>query len=608
MSRKTLCAMPALGLLLPGLLLWPQVRAEQPNVKASRIPSQRPAAPSGIVGLWTALEEYGPAIRGDILVDGRGRTWRARVAGVWVDVTRSENDVRFEIPGNGDFRGVLGDDNLTIRGHWRQPGFLLNRHQFATPVELVASGGPLWRGTLATLDTSLRFYLHVRANTDGSVTAVIRNPEQNRHGNRLFDVKCVGSAVTLTSIQSHAWSSKTVQIAGRFDSARDSLFLRIWGRDGFELEFKRATTSTGFTARDSVGTPYTYRPPELLDDSWQTGSLHDVGLARAPIIALVRSILDSDPDDLDNQKIHALLIARRGKLVVEEYFYGFHREQAHDVRSAFKTFAPMLVGVARDHGVKIDATTRVYDLYAAKYAPFANWDERKRAITVEHFMTGRSGLACDDNDPNSPGEETRVVESADWYKYTLDLPLVRSPGGATGVYSTASLNMVGGIVEQASGIWNGDLFERYIARPLQFGRYYLNLTPTGQAHTGGMAYLRPRDSLKLGQLYLNGGAWNGRRVISRDWVDRSIQSHGRFGDDPEPLAAYHEYGYGWHIFNLKAGGKTYRSYQATGNGGQLVIVVPDAELVVAVNAGNYSARWFPWGQEMMSRHVLAAVR
>jgi CubicO group peptidase (beta-lactamase class C family) len=577
----------------------------QPRTAAQQPPPQRPPAPNELAGTWVGVEDYGPAIRGDVLVDGRGATWKARIGGMWIDATHAGNEVRFELPGNGGFRGGIDADGR-IRGHWTQPGGLLSGMRFATPVELVADRAILWRGTVATLESKLHYFVHVRASADGALTAVIRNPERNLLGNRLFELRVAGSDVTLTSTRSLAWSSKAVQIEGRYDAARDRLFLKVWGPTSFELELERAATTLGFTARDQIGAPYTYRAPEQLADGWSTAALDDTGIESAPIVALVRAIIDADPDAIETQAIHSLLIARRGKLVVEEYFYGFDRDRAHDLRSATKTIAPMLVGVARDHGAKLDATTRVYDLYASKYAPFANWDERKRDITVEHFMTMRTGLACDDNDPKSPGEEDNVSRTPDWYRTTLDLPLVTAPGGKTAVYCTASTNMVGGIAEQASGVWNAELFERYLARPLQFGRYYLNLTPMGPAHTGGMAYLRRRDFLKLGQLYLNGGMWNGKQVIARDWVERSIQSHGAFGDDPEPLAAHHEYGYGWHIFMLPAHGRTYRSYHATGNGGQLLIVVPGLELAVVVTGGNYATPWFRWGMEMIPRHVLAA--
>src|SRR5262249_7452201 len=151
----------------------------------------------------------------------------------------------------------------------------------------------------------------------------------------------------------------------------------------------------------------------------------------------------------------SILISRRGKLVLEEYFRGFGRERPHDMRSAGKTIAPMLVGLARDHGAKVGPGTPVYSLFP-DYKPFANWDERKTRLTVEHLMTMTSGLATDDNADSSPGSEDQMQsqsEQPDWYKYPLDLPMAREPGGTTAIYSSASLNLTGGVAQRASGIW-----------------------------------------------------------------------------------------------------------------------------------------------------------
>jgi CubicO group peptidase (beta-lactamase class C family) len=158
-----------------------------------------------------------------------------------------------------------------------------------------------------------------------------------------------------------------------------------------------------------------------------------------------------------------------------------------------------------------------------QYRPFANDDARKAKLTLADLMSMRSGLARDDNDPDSPGGEDRMQrqkDQPDWYRYRLDLPMLKEPGGRDAVYCSADLNLVGGVAETIAQTWNGDLFERHVAEPLGFATYHLNLMPTGSGYTGGGVYLRPRDALKLGQLYLAGGLWNGTRVVSRDWVDR----------------------------------------------------------------------------------------
>jgi CubicO group peptidase (beta-lactamase class C family) len=130
--------------------------------------------------------------------------------------------------------------------------------------------------------------------------------------------------------------------------------------------------------------------------------------------------------------------------------------------------------------------------------------------------------------------------------------------------------------------------------------YYINLMPDGNAYLGGGIYLRPRDLIKLGQLYLSGGRWNGRRIIGKDWVERSTLQHSSFTTD-------HGYGYAWHLHQMKVGARVFREYAAEGNGGQFVIVVPELELVVAISAGNYGdfKTWYAL-QDLVTGYIIPA--
>jgi CubicO group peptidase (beta-lactamase class C family) len=282
------------------------------------------------------------------------------------------------------------------------------------------------------------------------------------------------------------------------------------------------------------------------------------------------------------------------------------------MRSASKTFASVLVGIADEHGAKLTPSTAVYPLFS-NYAAFANPDPRKQQITLRDIMTMSAGNACDDNDDKSPGNEDRMQQQRaqlDWYKYTLDLPMARDPGGPDALYCSADINLVGGTVASAMNAWLPDLFERYIARPLQFGHYYLNLMPDGQAYMGGGAYLRPRDQIKLGQLYLDHGIWNGRRIVSEKWVAESTSMHTRFSPE-NSLGQEHQYGFGWHLHKVEVGGKSYRLFAAEGNGGQFVIVIPDLDLVVGINGGSYGEfrKWYSWELKLVPQYIVpAAVR
>jgi CubicO group peptidase (beta-lactamase class C family) len=170
------------------------------------------------------------------------------------------------------------------------------------------------------------------------------------------------------------------------------------------VEFQRvnADEAIGFYARAPKERRYIYKKPNTQDDGWATASLVDVGIDEKLIDGLIEKILAADP--LNNSlTIHSLLIARHGKLALEEYFYGFKSEQLHEMRSASKTFTPLLVGIAHEHGAKIDINTPVYSQFP-EYKDFANPDPRKQKITIRNLMTMTSGL-CDDNDEKSPGNE-----------------------------------------------------------------------------------------------------------------------------------------------------------------------------------------------------------
>jgi CubicO group peptidase (beta-lactamase class C family) len=298
-----------------------------------------------------------------------------------------------------------------------------------------------------------------------------------------------------------------------------------------------------------------------------------------------------------------MLIARHGKLVLDEYFQGFDADRPHDTRSAGKTFAPLLVGLAMRHGKPFRADTPIRELLPAA-AGAANPDPRKDRITVADLMSMSSGLSCDDNDDQSPGNEDTMQgqsQQPDWYRYTLDLPMARDPGGDQAVYCSAGINLLGAVVGQSTGTWLPDFFDQYLAQPLQMRDYHINLMPGGEAYLAGGIHLRPRDFLKLGQLYLDGGKWHGKQVIDAAWVQASTTRHTAFAPD-------HGYGYAWHLHTMKSGGRDYREYAAEGNGGQFVIVVPELELVVAINAGNYGAfkTWYPL-QNLVADSIIPAI-
>lgn len=562
----------------------------------------KPLPDAGLAGFWASEQILRPLVRGTLTIDARSDPWRAQIAGFDVAVERRQNQdaVTFALPGDaGQFRGHLSTDGRRIAGNWIQPRVAYPYNQrYASPVELTQVESGVWRGEVIPLEPRLSFYLTIEHATDRApYTAYFRNPEANiaRRSYRIV----MKENVVIVMV-----AGGNTELMGTYDPETDRLTLPLI--DGYPpLAFTRALpeTALGFRPRVPAG-KYVYRKPVAENDGWATASLAEVGLAEQPIAGLIEKILAAAPTRDNPVNIHSLLIARHGKLVLEEYFYGFDAERTHDMRSASKTFAPLMVGLAREHGAKIDVDAPIVSFFP-EYKPLAHPDPRKDRITVRHLMTMTSGRACRGQWDEDPMQEQ--TEQPDWYKFSLDAPMEREPGGDQAVYCSSEIHLLGGIVKNTTGRWLPEFFQEYIARPLQMPVYHMNLTPTGEAYLGGGLYLRPRDQLKLGQLYLSGGTWNGRRIVSEQWAKESVARRAGF----KPLFdidAGHGYAYGWHVRDHKAGGRVFHDYYAGGNGGQLIIVIPELDMVVGFTGGDYAEarKFFAWEIELLPQYIIPA--
>ncbi len=486
---------------------------------------------------------------------------RAEIAGRSAPLVIHHGNISFQLPnGEGAFRGLIRGDR--IAGFWIQPATISAGREFATPVTLTKRSGG-WVGEVNPLPDHLTLFLPIRSDS-----AFLRNPERNI--GRFIPVQRVaidGSHVKLLA------KDGTVLGEGTFDN--DVLSINIPSAGGC-YDFHRATAAdeAEFYPRGKTPTPYAYRKPEQLDDGWAVDSPEDVGISRAAISKFIDKLDALPMDSVHAPDVHAVLIARHGKLVLEEYFHGDNPDEPHDTRSAAKSLTDILIGAAN-----LPVTTPVY---AAMGVPTS--DPRKRAMTLANLLMQNSGLDCDDGDDNSPGNED-VMQSQtaqpDWYAYTLALKNIRPPGEKS-VYCSCQPNLAGGILERQTKEWLPDFFRQHVADPMQIRNYAMVLTPTRDAYMGGGVRLTSRDFLKLAQLMLDRGRWHGKRIVSAAWAKRStsqlttIEGHG--------------YGYLWWVVDYPYRGRTVRAFFAGGNGGQLAMAVPELDLAIVFNGGNYSDR------------------
>ena len=561
------------------------------------------AADDPAISIWSTAMSFTPGLRGDLTVAKAGDNWRATVGGVEVLAPATADHVKFTFPNNGgEFRGALQSDS--IRGFWitpvtartdpRDPGS--SGQPYASPLTLKAAGEGTWRGTVVPLDNRFTLYLKIYRSPEGRLVAAFRNPEYNANGGfPLFNVARDGDKLQITASKEDA--GRDIVFGAKLLRRPDRIEV-VWPILNRSLQLIRRTPAEvkDFFPRPPGSPAYAYRAPPATADGWQVASAGSVGFDETALAGVVQKIIDIDPASRKAWLIHSIAVARHGKLVLDEYFYGFDRDRPHDLRSAGKTFSSVMLGALMMQGVKISPQTKAYELLAP-LGPFANPDPRKAKITLAHLMTHNAGFACDDNDENSPGSEDKMQsqsEQPNWWKFTLDLPMAFEPGTHY-AYCSANINLVGAALTTASRTWLPELFDRTIAQPLQFGAYSWNLMPTNEGYLGGGAYVRTRDFLKLGQAFLDGGIWNGRRIVDESWAKESLAPHARISPATTGLQGeafqnvYWETddGYAWHMLDVKSGDQRYHAYFANGNGGQLLLIVPQFDLVVAFTAGNY---------------------
>jgi CubicO group peptidase (beta-lactamase class C family) len=349
-------------------------------------------------------------------------------------------------------------------------------------------------------------------------------------------------------------------------------------------------------SRPASDPDYRYRIPVKLDDGMGVGAgARAAGFDEAVLQQLGRDIVAEK-----YPHVHSVLLWRNGKLVFEEYFYGYDVDRPHQMRSATKSFIATLVGTAVDQGKIRTARQPIIELLPWPIESFAHPDPRKARITVDDLLTMRSGLDCDDRDADSLGNDNVVYRQPDWARYAMDLPMVADPG-VVARYCSAGPYLAGRMLEHVTGRDLLEYADSTLFKPMGFRNYrWPHQTVSSNVATFGQLYLRPRDFLKFGILYINCGRWQGKQLVSREWIERSTQPLSKIGSKT--------YGYFWwqQSFSIKTGSQvsTVDTWLATGNGGQKLFVAPSLGLIAVFTGGNYNSTVDTPPNEIMANVVL----
>ncbi|HEY4354968.1 MAG TPA: serine hydrolase [Acidobacteriaceae bacterium] len=343
-------------------------------------------------------------------------------------------------------------------------------------------------------------------------------------------------------------------------------------------------------------TDYHYHPPADRHDGIAVGDIAKSALGVDTANSIVSGILAGTYQD-----VHSVLLYQHGKLVLEEYFYGYDAQRQHQLRSATKSIVSALAGIAIDQGAIAGVQEPV--LPHMSYSGYQNPDPGKAAITLGDFLSMSSGLDCNDHSSTSPGRETVIDDKPDWVKATLNLPLINPPGSKA-YYCSGGVAVVGRLVENSTHVNLPDFAQANLFRPLGISRadWKWNYDLTNADKEYSQIHMRPRDMLKLGILYLNGGDWKGRQVISKAWVRTSLAEHSHVDNVSYGYFWWHP----WLRVDAPAGEIHPYVFAAQGNGGQKIYVVPQYDLVAVFTGGGYNAESTP-PNTIMAKFILPAL-
>ena len=263
-----------------------------------------------------------------------------------------------------------------------------------------------------------------------------------------------------------------------------------------------------------------------------------------------------------NRAAHSLLVARRGKIVVEEYFTGTNENTSYEIASAAKSFMSALAGIAISEGLIESVEQPVSELLPDLFTDPD--DPRIMNLTVRHLLTMRGGLFWE---PVAPLDE---VNSYNDFVYSLLHRELEFNPGARFMYSTGLVHLMSAIITSRSGqdlyAWS---YEK-LFRPLGICPDIWGIDGDGNRTGGWYMYFTPKEMLTFGQLFLQDGEWEGKQLVPKEWVRESTTR--RAGTLPGGDA----YGYWW--WRSQYGG--YPAFSARGSGGQTIAVIPYLKMVV----------------------------
>ena len=259
--------------------------------------------------------------------------------------------------------------------------------------------------------------------------------------------------------------------------------------------------------------------------------------------------------------IHSMIVMRHGKVVGEFYPAPFAAEYQHTQYSSSKTLVSIAVGIAIDEN-RLRLTDRVA-VFFPEYLP-DSISANLAQMTLEDLLTMQSGIKPD---------WAMRSKGTEWIRTFLSKDVKNVPGEVF-AYDSMVTYMISAIVQKATGKTVLEYLKEKLFAPMNIAKVNWETSPEG-VNTGGWGLHIQSESLaKVGQMWLDNGVWDGKQLVSKEWISQMSSKHANGGD----------YGYGYQVWMCKYPG----AVRADGALGQYVIVVPEKDVVIVLTEASFT--------------------
>ncbi|NEZ66813.1 class C beta-lactamase-related serine hydrolase [Leptolyngbyaceae cyanobacterium CCMR0082] len=308
----------------------------------------------------------------------------------------------------------------------------------------------------------------------------------------------------------------------------------------------------------------------LAGDDWEVSSPEAEGLDADTVAELYY-------DSAKLNSIYSLLIVKNSYLVAEKYFNDGSIYLKSNLQSVGKSFTSALVGIAFEQGC-LPSLDQPFLAYFPEYVNLIK-DPRKQEITIRHLLQMRSGYPWEESDRDL----WEVFVAGDFLGLMVHVPLINDPGTEFH-YSNLSSHYLGVIVDRACGTDLRTFAEEQLFTPLgaELGEWYTTASDDRYPMGTGTMHMTARDAAKFGLLYLNDGIFDGKQVISSEWVHDSLQNYTQNPSVgwPKEGRNVNRTGYGYQWWAIQSGEHHYHA--ALGHGGQVIAVLDKFNMVIVV--------------------------